>query len=42
MWKQQADEELTALNNEFRRARRQDASDRTSGAPENNIAEGAR
>jgi hypothetical protein len=42
VWKQQTDEELTALNNEFRRARRQDASDRTSGTPENNIAEGAR
>lgn len=42
VWKAQADEELTALNNEFRRSRRQDAADRTTGAPENNIAEGAR
>jgi hypothetical protein len=41
-WKAQADEELTALNNEARRARRQDAADRTSGSPENNIQEGAR
>lgn len=42
VWKSQADEELAAINNEARRARRSDSSDRTQGSPENNIAEGQR
>lgn len=41
-WKATADEELTTLNNEARRARRSDTSDRSQGTPENNLAEGAR
>lgn len=41
-WKAAADEELAALNNEFRRTRRSDTSNRANGAPENNIVEGAR
>jgi hypothetical protein len=40
-WKSVADEELFAINNEARRARRSDTSDRSQGAPENNIGEGA-
>jgi hypothetical protein len=42
LWKATADEELAALNNESRRTRRSDTADRTSGSPENNIAEGSR
>lgn len=42
VWKGQTDEELAALNNEARRARRSDTSDRTQGTPENNIGEGLR
>lgn len=42
LWKSVTDEELAALNNEFRRTRRNDTADRTSGSPENNIAEGSR
>lgn len=37
LWKTQTDEELSVLNNEARRARRSDTSDRNMGAPENNI-----
>lgn len=40
LWKTATDEELAIINNEARRGRRSDSSDRTSGAPENNIAEG--
>jgi hypothetical protein len=40
-WKAAADEELFAINNEARRARRSDTSDRSQGAPENNIGESA-
>lgn len=36
-WKAAADEELFAINNEARRARRSDTSDRSQGPPENNI-----
>jgi hypothetical protein len=39
-WKGSADEELFAINNEARRARRSDTSDRAQGVPENNIGEG--
>ena len=42
VWKAQADEELAAINNEARRARRSDTVDRSGGTPENNIAEGQR
>lgn len=42
VWKAQADEELAVLNNEARRARRSDTSDRTQGTPENNIGDGQR
>jgi hypothetical protein len=42
IWKAQTDEELAAINNEARRARRSDSSDRTQGSPENNIGEGLR
>ncbi len=42
VWKTLADEELATLNNEARRARRSDTSDRSGGTPENNIAEGQR
>lgn len=38
LWKSQTDEELSVLNNEARRARRSDTSDRNMGTPENNIA----
>lgn len=41
-WKGLTDEELAAINNEARRARRSDTSDRSQGTPENNIAEGQR
>lgn len=41
LWKSQADEELAVLNNEGRRGRRSDTSDRNSGSPENNLAPGA-
>jgi hypothetical protein len=41
-WKVVADEELASINNEARRARRSDTSDRSQGTPENNIADGAR
>ena len=37
LWKTQTDEELAVLNNEARRARRSDTSDRNMGTPENNI-----
>ncbi len=40
-WKAATDEELFAINNEARRARRSDTSDRAQGVPENNIGEGA-
>lgn len=40
LWKTQADEELSVLNNEARRSRRSDSSDRNLGSPENNIAPG--
>lgn len=40
LWKTQTDEELSVLNNEARRSRRSDTSDRNSGTPENNIAPG--
>jgi hypothetical protein len=40
VWKTQADEELAAINNEARRTRRSDTSDRNGGTPENNIAPG--
>lgn len=42
VWKAQTDDELTLLNNEARRSRRSDTSDRTQGTPENNIGEGLR
>ena len=42
VWKALTDEELGAINNTARRARRDDSSDRNSGAPENNLAAGAR
>ena len=38
-WKAAADEELSAINNEARRARRSDTVDRSRGTPENNLAE---
>jgi hypothetical protein len=38
LWKARADEELTVLNNEFRRTRRSDAVDRSGGAPENTLS----
>jgi hypothetical protein len=41
-WKAQTDEELAVLNNEARRSRRSDTSDRTQGTPENNIGDGQR
>lgn len=41
-WKSIADEELASINNEARRTRRSDTSDRSQGTPENNIADGAR
>lgn len=40
-WKSVTDEELAALNNEARRSRRNDTSDRSSGTPENNLGESA-
>jgi len=40
LWKSQTDEELSVLNNEARRSRRSDTSDRNLGSPENNIAPG--
>ncbi len=42
LWKSLVDEELSAVNNTARRARREDTSDRNSGAPENNLAPNAR
>lgn len=42
IWKAQADEELLAINNEARRARRSDTVDRSMGTPENNLVDGAR
>ena len=41
-WKAQTDEELMAINNEARRARRSDTVDRSTGTPENNLGDGAR
>lgn len=38
-WQAAADAELNFINNEARRARRSDSSDRTKGTPENNLAE---
>jgi len=38
-WKAAADEELTVINNEAKRARRSDNVDRSRGSPENNLAE---
>ena len=38
LWKGQTDEELAVLNNEARRSRRSDISDRNAGPPENNLA----
>jgi hypothetical protein len=38
LWKARADEELTVLNNEFRRTRRSDAVDRSGGVPENTLS----
>lgn len=40
-WKATVDEELFTLNNEARRARRSDTSDRAGGTPENNLGDGA-
>lgn len=40
-WKATVDEELFTLNNEARRARRSDTSDRSAGTPENNLGDGA-
>lgn len=40
LWKIQTDEELSVLNNEARRTRRSDTSDRNAGTPENNIGPG--
>lgn len=37
-WKSQVDEEMTAINNEARRSRRSDTSDRSGGPPENTLA----
>lgn len=38
-WKATVDEELFTLNNEARRARRSDTSDRNNGVPENNLGD---
>lgn len=38
-WKAIADEEIALINNEARRARRSDVSDRSQGVPENNIGD---
>ena len=40
-WKAITDEELAALNNEARRSRRSDTTDRSGGTPENNLGESA-
>lgn len=42
IWKGTTDEELSVLNNTARRSRRSDDTDRSQGAPENNLAEGSR
>ncbi len=41
-WKAVADEAIMTINNEARRGRRSDSSDRSQGSPENNIGEGVR
>ena len=41
-WKATADEAIMTVNNEARRSRRSDSSDRSQGTPENNIGEGVR